>query len=26
VDSVIGTNSGFPVTSEFLLSMKGFWF
>ena len=26
VDSVIGTSSGFPITSEFLLSMKGFWF
>ena len=26
IDSVIGSNSGFPITSEFLLSMKDFCF
>ena len=26
VDSVIGKNSGFPITKEFLTQMKKYWF
>ena len=26
IDSVIGENSGFPITTEFLSKMKEYWF
>lgn len=26
IDSVIGSQSGFPITSEFLAAMKRYWF